>query len=127
MGLREKITAFGEDAADWLAKWGASWRFILAFNAFIIGWITWNTLHGHPFDPYPYILLNLFFSWLAANQAPVIMMSQRRAEAHQKNIDERDRQREIREAENQLASLEAQHAVLGDIRTMLKKLTPEDE
>ena len=120
MGLREKITAFGNRASDGMAKWGASWTFLL-----ILGCLMWYWMHY--VESAPWMRFNLILSLMAAVQAPIIMMSQRRQEAHQKVIDERDRQREMREAENQLASLEAQHAVLGDIRTMLKKLTPEDE
>ena len=118
MGLRKKITAFGERVSDGMAKWGASWTFLMILAAFMWFWMEF-------IEPAPWMRFNLILSLMAAVQAPIIMMSQRRQEAHQKVIDERDRQREIREAENQLASLEAQHAVLGDIRTMIKKRMPE--
>ncbi|HEV2054928.1 MAG TPA: DUF1003 domain-containing protein [Methylomirabilota bacterium] len=74
---------YGERLADKVAEFGGSWRFIIGFGAVLVAWITINTvaLLRHPFDPYPYILLNLVLSCLAAIQAPVIMMSQNRQEA----------------------------------------------
>lgn len=72
----------GDRAADRLANLGGSWGFILSFTVLLIGWMVLNTigLLARPFDPYPFILLNLVLSSLAALQAPVIMMSQRRQE-----------------------------------------------
>lgn len=74
---------FGEKLADRIATFGGSWTFILSFSAFLGLWILINTvaLSRHPPDPYPFILLNLVLSALAALQAPVIMMSQNRQEA----------------------------------------------
>ena len=74
---------FGERIADKVAQFGGSWRFIGIFAVIIIVWMGINTflIAQHPFDPYPYILLNLVLSTLAAIQAPVIMMSQNR-QAH---------------------------------------------
>lgn len=76
----EQLT-FGERLADRVASFGGSWAFILIFTAFLIVWMIFNTLvlGSQAFDPYPYILLNLVLSCLAALQAPVIMMSQNRA------------------------------------------------
>lgn len=76
----EKMT-FGEKVADAVAKFGGSWTFIGIFFAFIATWILINTvwvLSDGIFDPYPFILLNLGLSTLAAFQAPIIMMSQNR-------------------------------------------------
>ena len=75
--------SFGQRLADHIAAIGGSWKFISFFTIVLIGWIILNTivLVVHPFDPYPYILLNLVLSCLAAIQAPVIMMSQNRQEA----------------------------------------------
>ena len=72
----------GQRLADRMASFGGSWTFILAFTVLIIGWIVLNsiTLLRQPFDPFPYILLNLLLSCLAALQAPIIMMSQNRQE-----------------------------------------------
>jgi uncharacterized membrane protein len=78
----ERVTP-GQWVADRIARFGGSWGFILGFAAVLAAWIFVNStalLAGH-FDPYPYILLNLVLSCLAAIQAPVIMMSQNRQEA----------------------------------------------
>jgi uncharacterized membrane protein len=77
---------FGQRVADKVASFGGSWTFILIFVGILLTWIVTNSLilvgHGrHPFDPYPYILLNLVLSMVAALQAPVIMMSQNRQAA----------------------------------------------
>jgi uncharacterized membrane protein len=78
----EKETTFGQRAADRVASFGGSWTFVGLFAAVMILWIALNAFfimsRGKTFDPYPYILLNLFLSMLAAIQAPVILMSQNR-------------------------------------------------
>lgn len=72
---------FGQKAADNLAQFAGSWTFIIIFFVILIFWITANVvLLSKPFDIYPFILLNLILSCLAAIQAPVIMMSQNRQE-----------------------------------------------
>ncbi|MCD8185192.1 MAG: DUF1003 domain-containing protein [Rikenellaceae bacterium] len=73
-------STFGERIADRVASFGGSWTFILIFIGFLLGWIGLNVfwLMNKGFDPYPFILLNLLLSCLAALQAPVIMMSQNR-------------------------------------------------
>lgn len=78
----EQRLTLGQRLADHIASFGGSWTFILAFGAVIIAWIALNSiaLLRQPFDPFPYILLNLLLSCLAALQAPVIMMSQNRQE-----------------------------------------------
>ncbi len=78
----DKIT-MGQRIADKVALFGGSWKFIIIFGVIIFSWISVNTylLLKHPFDPYPFILLNLILSCLAALQAPVIMMSQNRQES----------------------------------------------
>lgn len=85
---------YGELLADKVAEFGGSWRFIIGFGAILVAWIAINTvaLLSHPFDPYPYILLNLVLSCLAAIQAPVIMMSQNRQEAKDRLHAEHDYQ-----------------------------------
>ena len=79
----ESQLTVGERLADRVAEFGGSWKFILIFAGVLVGWIAVNTvvLTLHRFDPYPYILLNLVLSCLAAVQAPIIMMSQNRQEA----------------------------------------------
>jgi uncharacterized membrane protein len=80
--FEDKLT-FGQRMADRVAAFGGSWRFIVMFAVVMCAWMVVNSvvLMTHPFDPYPYILLNLMLSTLAALQAPVIMMSQNRQEA----------------------------------------------
>lgn len=77
--LKTKET-FGQRIADGIAKFGGSWTFIIAFIFILVAWITLNTLplFFEPFDKFPYILLNLALSCLAAIQAPIILMSQNR-------------------------------------------------
>ena len=78
----------GQRFADKIASFGGSWKFIIIFGLFILSWITSNIIFlvNKGFDPYPFILLNLILSCVAALQAPVIMMSQNRQE-------EKDRER----------------------------------
>lgn len=82
------IRTIGQKVADKVASFGGSWKFIIFFGVFILLWILANIyiLMNKGFDPYPFILLNLILSCLAALQAPVIMMSQNRQE-------EKDRER----------------------------------
>ena len=72
----------GQRLADRVAKFGGSWTFIIIFGTLLLSWIILNSFilanQNKAFDPYPYILLNLFLSMLAAIQAPIIMMSQNR-------------------------------------------------
>jgi uncharacterized membrane protein len=76
--IEEKYT-FGEHVADGVASFGGSWAFIILFGVVLIVYTCINIgLKGRAWDPYPFILLNLFLSMLAAIQAPVIMMSQNR-------------------------------------------------
>ena len=78
----EDQLTFGQRLADKVASFGGSWTFIIIFAAILLSWVLLNSLvlarRGDSFDPYPYILLNLFLSMLAAIQAPIIMMSQNR-------------------------------------------------
>lgn len=88
----ENASTFGERTADKVAEFGGSWTFILSFAAVLTIWITINIigLSATPFDPYPFILLNLVLSCLAAMQAPIIMMSQRRQETKDRLRAEND-------------------------------------
>jgi len=82
----------GELLADKIATFGGSWRFLITFAGVLFVWILINSiaLMAKPFDPYPYILLNLVLSCLAAIQAPVIMMSQNRQESRDRLRSEHD-------------------------------------
>ena len=88
----EKKLTFGERLSDHIAEFGGSWKFLITFGAVLLVWIVVNgvLLVTHAFDPYPFILLNLILSCLAAVQAPIIMMSQNRAEARDRLRAEND-------------------------------------
>ncbi len=92
--LPSKNTAptLGERWADKVAEFGGSWTFIILFMIMMIVWIGLNSwvLFFQPFDPYPYIFLNLVLSCIAALQAPIIMMSQNRQEAKDRIRAEKD-------------------------------------
>jgi uncharacterized membrane protein len=90
----DSTLTFGEHLADRIAEFGGSWTFISIFGGVLLGWIAINSLLllRRPFDPYPYILLNLVLSCLAAIQAPVIMMSQNRQESKDRLRAEHDYQ-----------------------------------
>lgn len=83
---------FGQRVADKVASFGGSWTFIIIFGVILVTWICINTfiLVSRPFDPYPFILLNLILSCIAALQAPVIMMSQNRQEQKDRQRAEHD-------------------------------------
>ena len=86
-----KRITFGQKASDKLAEFAGSWFFIIAFTAFLIIWILANVYFlKNPFDPYPFIMLNLVLSCVAAIQAPLIMMSQKRQEQKDRNRAEND-------------------------------------
>ncbi len=107
----ESLT-FGEKAADILAGFAGSWLFIISFCIFLLGWIILNLFFLYnPFDPYPFILLNLILSCLASLQAPLIMMSQNRQE-------EKDRRRALADYNVNLKSeiiIEDMHYKLDNI------------
>ena len=88
---QSKLT-FGEKLSDKISAFGGSWKFINLFLIVLLAWILLNSfiLISHKFDPYPYILLNLVLSCVAALQAPVIMMSQNRQEARDRMRSEND-------------------------------------
>ena len=90
--LRRDERTFGARLADHVAAVGGSWGFIIAFGLVLAAWMGWNTVTGKhlSFDPYPFIFLNLMLSMLAAIQAPVIMMSQNRAAARDREAAEHD-------------------------------------
>lgn len=74
----QKNVKFGDKVADVITKFAGSWTFILGFSSFLILWIVLNLYIFEDLDPYPFILLNLLLSCIAALQAPIIMMSQNR-------------------------------------------------
>ncbi|MDD2920796.1 MAG: DUF1003 domain-containing protein [Anaerolineales bacterium] len=112
---------FGERMADAVAKFGGSWGFVIVFFIVLVTYTTINSVVGKPWDPYPFILLNLFLSMLAAIQAPVIMMSQNRQ-------DSKDRLRsELDYRVNLKAELEIEELLhrMGKIEEILVEHTSE--
>jgi uncharacterized membrane protein len=87
-----QILTAGQKVADKVASFGGSWTFIISFGMFLLMWISLNAfwLANKGFDPYPFILLNLLLSCLAAIQAPVIMMSQNRQEEKDRDRAKKD-------------------------------------
>ncbi len=90
----EAALGLGDRISDRVARFGGSWTFILTFFAVLIVWLVGNSLVllYRPFDPYPFILLNLILSCIAAIQAPIIMMSQNRQESKDRLRSEHDYQ-----------------------------------
>jgi CRP/FNR family transcriptional regulator, cyclic AMP receptor protein len=109
--IEERLT-FGDRLADKLAAFGGSWRFIILFGSLLFGWILFNLLTATPLDPFPFILLNLMLSALAAMQAPVIMMSQNRADAKDRIRAELDYRVNVK-AEAEVAEV---HAKIDELR-----------
>jgi uncharacterized membrane protein len=111
--IEEKET-FGERIADTVASFGGSWTFIITFAIVLIAYASTNiVLRGRAWDPYPFILLNLFLSMLAAIQAPVIMMSQNRQDKKDRLRGELDYDVN-RRAESEIQGLARKMNLLGD-------------
>ena len=104
--------SFGERLADRIAAFGGSWGFISIFIAVLLAWIAYNLERPASFDPYPFILLNLVLSCLAALQAPVIMMSQNRMAAKDR-VDARHDYEVNLKAEMEITEL---HAKLDELQ-----------
>ena len=86
------LLTFGNKLSDKIASFGGSWKFIISFFMFILFWMIINIvfLQNRAYDPYPFILLNLILSCIAAIQAPIIMMSQNRQEEKDRKRSEHD-------------------------------------
>jgi CRP/FNR family cyclic AMP-dependent transcriptional regulator len=111
--IEEGVT-FGEHVADAVARFGGSWSFIIAFGVVLIIYASINTVLGRSaWDPYPFILLNLFLSMLAAIQAPVIMMSQNRQDKKDRLRGELDYEVN-RRAESEIQGLAHKLNLLGE-------------
>lgn len=111
----------GQRIADKVAAFGGSWKFIILFAAILFAWICFNVLaiKNLRFDPYPFILMNLVLSCLAALQAPIIMMSQNRQEEKDRAESENDYMINLK-AEMQIRSLHEKMDLLEEqqIRTL---------
>jgi uncharacterized membrane protein len=116
--LIDEQETFGERIADKVASFGGSWTFIISFGVALIGYTmisNWQKHHtGDSWDPYPYILLNLFLSMLAAIQAPVIMMSQNRQDHKDRLRSELDFEVN-RRAESEIQALSRKLHFLADV------------
>lgn len=88
----KEILSKGQSISDKVAAFGGSWKFIISFSVILTAWILLNSLlpKGNNFDPYPFILMNLLLSAIAALQAPIIMMSQNRKEEKDRKRSEND-------------------------------------
>ncbi len=121
MPLRKQPITFGDRMADRIASFGGSWTFIGIFVGVMLVWITINVLeHDKSFDPYPFILLNLVLSCLAALQAPIIMMSQNRQSLKDREQAQHDYDINIR-AEKEIAALHAKIDSLIEIQTVQRE------
>lgn len=121
----EQTATFGERTADAVARFGGSWRFIITFGVVLVVYTCANIILGHTaWDPYPYILLNLFLSMLAAIQAPVIMMSQNRQDTKDRMRGELDFDVN-RRAESEIQNLARKLNLIGekieDVEEMLRE------
>jgi uncharacterized membrane protein len=120
---KEGELTLGQKMADKIAVFGGSWTFIIVFFSFILLWILINvwTLLYQPFDPYPFILLNLILSCLASIQAPIIMMSQNRQEQKDRIRGEHDYQINLKaELEIKLLSEKIDHLLVHQNKKLLE-------
>jgi len=124
--IQDEIEAeltFGQKLADQVAAFGGSWAFIITFFSFILIWMMVNIwfLTTKPFDPYPFILLNLILSCLAAIQAPIIMMSQNRQEQKDRQRGEHDYKINLKaELEIKLLSEKIDHLLIHQNKKLLE-------
>ena len=126
----EEQLTFGQRVADRVAAFGGSWPFIILFAAIMVVWMAANVvLLSRPFDPYPFILLNLALSTVAALQAPVIMMSQNRQATKDKLLAENDYQVNLKAEMEIEALLKGQAELLARLsyleRTLARRAAPE--
>jgi len=120
--IESGLTA-GQRLADKIAAFGGSWTFIIVFFSFILLWMLINLylLANRSFDPYPFILLNLILSCLAATQAPIIMMSQNRQEQKDRLRAEHDYKINLKaELEIKLLSEKIDHLLIHQNRKLLE-------
>jgi uncharacterized membrane protein len=126
--IEEKET-FGERVADSVARFGGSWTFIITFAFVLSIYVTINAmLRRSAWDPYPFILLNLFLSMLAAIQAPVIMMSQNRQDTRDRVRSELDydvNRRAASDIQGLARKLNLLGEKIGDVEDLLRQKSPE--
>jgi uncharacterized membrane protein len=120
--IEAKLT-LGQKLADKIASFGGSWSFIIIFFSFILVWMGINVwvLATKPFDPFPFILLNLILSCLASIQAPIIMMSQNRKEQKDRQRGEHDYKINLKaELEIKLLSEKIDHLIVHQNKKLLE-------
>ena len=124
--ILEKQSSLDERASDWIATTVGSWKFIIAQSILLVIWVILNvTAWANHWDPYPFILMNLFLSMEAAFTAPIIMMSQNRQasrdrlESHYDYLVNQKAEEEIRAI---LEHLDAQNIALSEIHLLLNQL-----
>jgi len=120
--IEGKLT-LGQKLADKIATFGGSWTFIIMFFSFILIWIGINiwVLVSKPFDPFPFILLNLILSCLASIQAPIIMMSQNRKEQKDRQRGEHDYKINLKaELEIKLLNEKIDHLIVHQNKNLLE-------
>lgn len=128
----ETQTRHSDRIADKVAAFGGSWAFIIFFALFLTAWILVNLLPMMPvhFDPHPFILLNLILSFIAAFQAPIIMMSQNRQAArdkHESIIDFAINYKAEQEIDDVQRHLHRMETEIGEIKKMLLELQAEKQ
>src|SRR5881394_3408309 len=127
--LIERESTFGERIADTVAGFGGSWTFILTFLAILVAYSGFSILMGRKsWDPYPFILLNLFLSMLAAIQAPVIMMSQNRQDTKdrlRRELDFEVNRRAASDIQGLARKINLLGDKIGDVEDLLRKKHPE--
>jgi uncharacterized membrane protein len=126
--LIEEQATWPEQVADTVARFGGSWSFIILFGLVLAAYATTNIVLGKQgWDPYPFILLNLFLSMLAAIQAPVIMMSQNRQDQRDRLRSELDydvNRRAASEIQSLARKLNLIHEKIGDLEDTLREVIP---
>ena len=126
----EAKMTFGDKAADKVSEIAGSWGFVLGFSFFLIGWVVINGIvlaDGREIDPYPFILLNLVLSCIAALQAPIIMMSQNRQAAKDSLRNQNDYRTDLK-SEIILEELhDKMELILKNQRKIMRELENKDE
>lgn len=119
--LIKRCNIFGDKASNKVTRFIATWKYIIGINTIIFGWMYLNHILKRPFDPYPYILLNLFLSWIAANTPSLIMMTTTRQDNEDRikaNENMRIDKKTLKLSEvnyDKIDNLEKQVALLVDI------------
>jgi CRP/FNR family cyclic AMP-dependent transcriptional regulator len=124
---QEESLTYGQRIADRVAAFGGSWPFIILFSVFMTIWMAINVARMANFDPYPFILLNLALSSVAALQAPIIMMSQNRQSAKDKLLAENDYQVNLKSEMEIAALLRGQSELLARLAVVERTLGRREE